>query len=316
MHSRGRPDAAAAAAKLSPAVPARTSACGAVNRKAKSHAILTHRSVTDALRQKARLGLAMLQNPPDDSGPPSSRAPSAEPLRLSISSKRIARALAAATAAVSIAGLIVEAIKPRYKLKDDRGVLPMLSLSYEQNLPTFYTVALLLLCALLLALIAAAKRKSKAPYALHTLFLSLGFTYIAFDELAAVHEGLGVFKQTGLLYFSWVIPAFFVVAAVGIAYLRFLLHLPPKIRRAFIIAGALYVLGAVGMELPLGYWTEQHGSDNFTYAFIDWIEETLEMAGLTLFAPTLIDYLSNLNVLTAFFPAPPSSSPSKEPPAP
>ena len=56
----------------------------------------------------------------------------------------------------------------------------------------------------------------------------------------------------------------------------------------FVIAGAIYVTGAVLLELPLGAWTEQYGADNLGYALIDWCEETLELVGLTLFAATLL----------------------------
>lgn len=226
-------------------------------------------------------------------------------IHLSVSSRTISRLLLGSTALVSVLGLGVELLKARLKLKDTRGALPLFSLSYEQNLPTFYTCALLLFCALLLALIASSERKKASAYVHHWRFLALGFLYIAFDELVSIHEGLGFFKLSGLLYFSWVIPAAIVVAFVGLAYLRFLLQLPKRSRIIFLAAGALYVLGAVGMELPLGYWTSHHGSDNLGYALIDWTEETLEMLGLTLFAPALIEYLAHLRPHLSFS-APPS----------
>ena len=50
--------------------------------------------------------------------------------------------------------------------------------------------------------------------------------------------------------------------------------------------------GALLMELPLGYWTEQYGTENFGYALIDWVEETLEMAGVSVFPLALLDYLT------------------------
>jgi hypothetical protein len=37
------------------------------------------------------------------------------------------------------------------------------------------------------------------------------------------------------------------------------------------------------MELPLGWWAERAGDDNLGYGLLDWIEETLELAGTTTF---------------------------------
>lgn len=245
------------------------------------------------------------------STPPDS-APPAGPLTLTLSSTFISRLLLALSALVSIAGGTVELLKPQLKLKDTRGALPFFSLSYEQNLPTFYTCALLLFCAFLLTLIARAQPQKNAPYRLHWHGLALGFFYIAADELISIHESLGFLKLSGLLYFSWVIPASLIVAFLGIAYFRFLLHLPRRTTRIFLIAGAIYILGAVGMELPLGYWTERHGSNNLTYGIIDWIEETLELIGLSLFAPALIEHLANLHISLGFSNnAPNTSKPSE-----
>jgi hypothetical protein len=124
--------------------------------------------------------------------------------------------------------------------------------------------------------------------------LVIVFAYMSLDEAVEIHEHLGGWIETGgLLYFDWVIPAAVLVLAVGIAYLRFLAHLDPQTRRRFVVAGALYVGGALLMELPLGWWTEQHGDDNLGYALMDWIEETLELAGASYFLVSLWQYRSD-----------------------
>jgi hypothetical protein len=70
-------------------------------------------------------------------------------------------------------------------------------------------------------------------------------------------------------------------------------------RRQFLIAGAIYVGGALGMELPLGWWTERAGSDNLVYALIDGVEETMELSGTTLFLLALVEYLGASAVVAA-----------------
>jgi hypothetical protein len=159
------------------------------------------------------------------------------------------------------------------------------SLSYEDNLPSWYASALPLLCAALLALVAAGETVDQT----HWRLLALGFVYISIDEAISLHEMLGMlFDTEGLLHFGWVIPAAAIVLTVGLAFIGFLRRLDRSTARRFVLAGALYVTGALLFELPLGWWTEQYGDDSPGYALIDWCEETLEFAGLTLFAATLL----------------------------
>lgn len=197
---------------------------------------------------------------------------------------------------VTAAGLAAEILKSTLKLKGDRGFVPVFSLSYEGNVPTWYTSLILFSAAALLFLIAAEARESRAPFALHWLVLGAGFLFISMDEVVSLHEQTGWLRLRGVLYFSWVIPAAVVVLLVGLSYLRFLKHLPPRTRIRFLIAGAIYVGGAVGMELPLGYWTEMAGTNNFVYGAIDWVEESMEILGVTLFLLALVDHLRDRGV--------------------
>src|SRR5881392_807608 len=67
-----------------------------------------------------------------------------------------------------------------------------------------------------------------------------------------------------------------ILIALSLLYLRFVIALPKPTRIGLIVAGIIYIGGAVGMELPLGWWTERFGNDGLGYALIDWLEETLE----------------------------------------
>lgn len=204
---------------------------------------------------------------------------------------RLQTALFALMAAVAGAGLAVEVLKPILRLKSRSGVVPLLSLSYEQNVPTWYTSCLLFACSLTLAAIAVGARRA-GSFAKHWWGLVAAFLYISLDEVVEIHEAASSWLDLGgVLYFSWVIPAAVVVAAFAIAYLGFLGHLPRGTRNRFLLAGSIYVTGALALELPLGYWTEQAGSDNLVYALIDFVEESLEMLGVNLFLVSLVDYL-------------------------
>jgi hypothetical protein len=226
-------------------------------------------------------------------------------MEITLSRATIRRVLFVTMALVVSAGLAVEALRSAGKLREKTGLLPMFSLSYEQNIPTWYSSALLFSCSLLLAVSALFARRSRAGDVRYWWLLAAAFLYISIDEVACIHEEASrFFALGGVLFFGWVIPAGIIVLALGAAYLRFLLRLPRRTRAQFIVAGAIYVTGALLLELPLGYWTEREGSRNFVYAAIDWVEESLEILGLTLFLLSLLEYLGAAGCRVTLSPPP------------
>jgi len=204
------------------------------------------------------------------------------------------RALVGATALVCLLGLGAELL--HHGSGEGHAALFFWSLSYEGNLPTWYATVLPLLCAAMLAAIAAGEAVDRGRWRA----LACGFVYISIDEAVELHELLGgLFDTEGVLRFGWVIVAANIVLAVGLAFLGFLRRLDRPTARRFVLAGGIYVTGAVLFELPLGWWTEQYGEDTPGYALIDWCEETLEFTGLTLFAATLLRRLEGRGLVVA-----------------
>ena len=198
----------------------------------------------------------------------------------------IRRALVVALFAVGAAGLVVELLHHGPLPALDEDLVGLFSLSYEGNLPTWYSSALLLACAVTLAPIAAAAPPGQARY---WSLLSAVFGYLSIDEAVGLHEQLNeVVHLGGPFYFGWIIPAGAAVLLLGAAYLGFLRALPAGTRHRFLVAGALYVGGALLMEIPLGLWTEARGDGGLGYALIDFAEESLEMTGATLFLLALL----------------------------
>ena len=153
-----------------------------------------------------------------------------------------------------------------------------LSLSYEGNVPTWFSSSLLLACAIAAGTIA----RDATQWRRHWWGVAGVFGYASMDEAAEIHEHLGGLIGThGVLYFDWIIFAIAILGVLSLVYLRFVIALPRATRVGLIVAGTIYLGGAVGMELPLGWWTEHHGHDGLGYALIDWVEETLEMIGAT-----------------------------------
>ncbi|MEC4984650.1 MAG: hypothetical protein SAJ37_10770 [Oscillatoria sp. PMC 1068.18] len=171
-------------------------------------------------------------------------------------------------------------------------------LDAENNLPTWYSSVALLICCVLFAIIAFVKKRDSDRYTRHWIGLAIIFFLLSMDETASFHELTNgtfrsIFNASGLLYYTWVVPAAILVVLLLFIYLRFLFALPTQTRRAFVIAGIVYVAGALGMELIGGWYTESYGANDIIYALIITVEECLEMFGVVILIQALLDYISN-----------------------
>jgi hypothetical protein len=93
----------------------------------------------------------------------------------------------------------------------------------------------------------------------------------------------------GYLTFAWVVPGALFVLVLGLIYLRFLLDMPRGRAALFVIAGGLYVCGAIGMEMLGGDYAFENGTiETARYLLLTSVEETMEMGGLLLFAYVLM----------------------------
>jgi hypothetical protein len=199
-------------------------------------------------------------------------------------------------AIVSALGLLVEVWHARSPNDVVDALLPKLSLSYEANLPTWVSSSLLLVCALAAGAIAL----EKPPWHRQWWGITAILGWMSLDEAAEIHEHLGgLIGTNGIFYFDWVIPATAVVLALALIYLPFVRALEPRTRNRLLIAAAVYLGGALVMELPLGWWTELHGSEGLTYGLIDWVEESMEMLGASLALVALVAHRQEIEVRRA-----------------
>jgi hypothetical protein len=167
----------------------------------------------------------------------------------------------------------------------------------EYNVPTYFSTVIILIAAFLLNTIAAFKKRNGHSYALHWRILAIIFLYLSMDEALAIHEWASIPTQKALgiawlhYGYAWVIPGGILVLIFALSYCRFLLHLPPKSRLLFSIAGVLYVGGAIGMEFVSSYYDKLYGINNLTFHMIVTVEETIEMVAIIFFIYTLFDYI-------------------------
>lgn len=191
-----------------------------------------------------------------------------------------------------------------------RGFMDAFYFDNEANFPSLYSALTISGCAVLLWLIGMLTEEKQSGRSVYWKSLSFIFAFLALDEFASLHESLirpvkaiieGHGIEVGFLYFAWLVPYTLAVLVLALVLFKFLVKLPGQTRLHFLVGGALFLSGAIVMEMIGGnYWATQgwsvKGTDkvDVVYALIVSIEELLEMLGILVFAyGLLLYYLKN-----------------------
>ncbi len=169
----------------------------------------------------------------------------------------------------------------------------LLDLAEEGSIPTWYSSVQLLFAAILLGAIATRKFALRDPHRLAWAALSIGFALLSLDETASLHEesGLllrGVVSREGIFYFRWTVIALACLPVLLVVFWRFLNSLPLRTRLELIAAAAVFLVGAVGLELVTGLLASQGGQRSVAYALFNALENGLELLGIALLIGTLL----------------------------
>ena len=217
--------------------------------------------------------------------------------RIEISKNGVTRTLVAMVVALHLLNIPAVIFRYAWPWEGARHYIAFFSVASEGKLPTFYSGVTLLAAAVLLGLIAAHAR-SRSGFHLHWAGLGVIFALMAMDEMVAIHElSSGVLRSYlgitgGPLYHAWVIPAIAFLVFLALAYFRFLAALPARSRALFVAAGAIYVAGALGLEMAGSAYTAAYGQD-LAYGVLSTVEEVLEMSGIVVFLYGLMDHLEH-----------------------
>jgi len=178
-----------------------------------------------------------------------------------------------------------------------KGIVPLLYVDYERNIPAFFSMCLLFLASLILLAITVQQKKHGLQHVWKWATLSFGMLFLAYDEGFQVHENLTMpvrellgGDEFGIFYFAWVIPGLMVVAALGLFFLRFLIWLPAVTRNRFLLGGALFVGGSCFVDIAGGYYAENWGTDHWNYSLLATLEEGMEMGGIIVFIRACLLY--------------------------
>lgn len=229
--------------------------------------------------------------------------PSINEIRLKINPERTIVYLSIPIAVLLILHLIGQFAVHQLGAPNNK-IFMILNMDSEKSLPTFFVIIEWLICVALLAAITWFRRKEWWQF-IYWLGILLAFAFLTADEQMSIHEAMitpvrSTLKTSGLLFFAWIIPYSIALLILTIIYLRFMIALPSRTRWLFILACALFLSGALGIELFEGRHVEQYGRELVYALFYVAIEETLEMAGLLVFIYALMSYLVNQLGITEF----------------
>ena len=172
------------------------------------------------------------------------------------------------------------------------------SLNGEQNPPALFSAGALLLTAAVCGLCARLPEKKEHSF---WMLMAFVFAYLAIDEAIGIHELLVprariFFQASSAFNNAWVIPYGIALIIFLFFIFRPLMRLPAQTRNGLVLAGSVFVTGALGFEMI------DSGVRN--PAFIPWMtqglassiyylcEESLEMLGIALALRTCLYHLT------------------------
>ncbi len=171
------------------------------------------------------------------------------------------------------------------------------SMNREQNVPTAFSTLLIVVAAVVSGAIARTLRRRDQPHVLAWVVLSLAMFALAVDEWVQIHEKVGGrihdrLDLGGPLRFPWVLPYAVLAAGVVIVVAPMLRDLDAATRRRFVVAGAVYVGGAAGVEMIGAAWFDANGEEvDYPYLLLATLEESLEMIGMAMFLLATLAHL-------------------------
>jgi hypothetical protein len=184
-------------------------------------------------------------------------------------------------------------------MDDESNVFKFFYLDHEHNLPAWFQGSTLFACGMLLLLIGLAWRATiRRGFGTTWVLLGLVFVGLSIDEIVSIHEQSMQYIHVpqrfdwGIFYYPWVIPASVLVGTLVVFLIPFLKSLPVPTLRRFLLAGAVYMTGVVGMEMVGGSVRSRDDEPSLSSVLVMTTEETLEMIGMAIFLYAILSYIA------------------------
>lgn len=216
---------------------------------------------------------------------------------MNIDTTRVTQWLIGLSAVVLLLGFAREAYVALFGIETLLKDLRQIALDTEHCIGSFYSSVLMGISALLMVVIG--QHDERKMTRLRWFFLAFIFVLMSLDESVSFHEVLinplrSIFGFSSFLHFAWIVPGALFVLAMGLFYTPFVFAMEKSTRNGIILAGLLYVSGALGLEAVGGHFHFIGGDTHPYYIAASMIEELLEIVGLTLFAAVLLRAVAGL----------------------
>lgn len=221
---------------------------------------------------------------------------SARSARIPLPSTRI---LLAFVFVLGVASFLAEISEHVFGRENVLGLLALVKMDAEANLPTWFNSVLLLCCAGLALLIGSLKRQEHDRYGWHWLGLSAVLLFLSIDDAAGIHERVNVVLRDridtgGVLFFPWLIAGISALIAFVVVFWPFVRSLPTTTRRRLVVAFALYFGAAVGLEMMEGVYNDaRDGGKDLGSGMLTTLEDAMEMCGVIAAIAALSDYIGS-----------------------
>ncbi len=164
----------------------------------------------------------------------------------------------------------------------------LFDLNKEANIPTWYSSLILFISSCLLFFISYYKG-NKDSNQKYWKVLAIIFLYLSVDESSSIHETLNnpvrsLLHLSGIFYWSWIVPAAFVLVILFFYFFRFLL------------SATIFVIGAMGLEMIGGLLYSNQMDNSLASKTENFFEEVMEMVGVLIFIYSLLKYIKKDSV--------------------
>lgn len=163
----------------------------------------------------------------------------------------------------------------------------LFDLDEEQSFGTWFSAGILLLAGVVLLLYARSLKQEGTVGHRYWSFLGLGFCLLSLDEVVGLHETLNTISDI-----PWTLPGGAAAVMVGLLYLPFIVSLPARTRWLFLLGGAIYLGGAVGVERATDWYADEGLLSTLEYNLTTALEEAMEMLGVVIFIHALVAHIA------------------------
>ncbi|WP_402467062.1 hypothetical protein [Isoptericola aurantiacus] len=224
-------------------------------------------------------------------------------MRITIDISTLTRFLVISIAGLGVLHVLLVALT-EWVLPDSGGlhiVDLFVNLDQEGGLPMWFSSVLLAVTGLV------AFDLARADHAGRRAWIALGtvMVFLSLDEAATVHERIGAALEhnvSGIAELPFNVWVIVYVPFALLALLLFIPHLsalPAPVRNRILLAGALFVGGAAGLEIAVGLAHADPDSDRVLTQLFALGEELLEMSGVALLLLSLVAYRTQLDEIGA-----------------